>query len=61
MYIPKYMSHLIKKIVFNMSIIQRRERREEGEKQQQQADQYNMVHLWESQEREREMHTFTLL
>ena len=37
-----------------MSIIQRCERREEGEQQQQRAEQYNMVHLWEARERERD-------
>ena len=37
-----------------MSIIQRREGREEGGQQQQQAKQYNMVRLWEAQERERD-------
>ena len=37
-----------------MLIIQRHERREEGERQQQQVEQYNMVHLWEAQERERD-------
>ena len=36
-----------------MSIIQRRERREEREQHQQPADRYNMVCLWEAQERER--------
>ena len=52
------MSHIIKKKLFNMSIIQICERREEGEQQQQQAEQYDMVHLWEAG---REMRTLALL
>ena len=39
-----------------MSIIQRHERREEGEQQQQQVEKYNMVRLWEARERERDAH-----
>ena len=37
-----------------MSIIQRRERIEEGEQQQQQVEKYNMVRLWEAREKERD-------
>ena len=37
-----------------MSITQRLERREEGQAQQQQVEQYNMVRLWEARERERD-------
>ena len=37
-----------------MSIIQRCERREEWEQQQKQVDQYNMVRMWEAQQRKRD-------
>ena len=39
-----------------MSITQRLERREEGQAQQQQVEQYKMVHLWEARERERDVY-----
>ena len=37
-----------------MSTIQRRERREEGEQQKKQVEQYNIIRLWKARERERD-------